>query len=89
MISIKENAEAIVKECERIERLKKDLFRLQKKTISSRGLAERSPSAICIKLGTNYSDDVWITERDLPTESLERVRDCLVKELTTNLKQSQ
>ena len=89
MIKIKEYAEAIVKECERVERIKKCLHELQKKTMNASGISQRSASAICIKLGTNYSDEVCITERDLPTESLERVRDCLVKELTTNLKQSQ
>jgi hypothetical protein len=71
-MNIKQNAQAIVKECERRECIIAGIRDLS---------SDRSASAVCVKMGSNYSSDVWITDRDLPQEDIQVIKDFILKKL--------
>ena len=77
--NIKEHAQAIVKECERVERIERSITELSKKHITQIYLRRY------LSQGYDNNISVWVTEDDLPTEVLEVIKNFIISKLKESL----
>jgi hypothetical protein len=78
-MDIKKHAQAIVKECERVERVKKSITEL------SRGYVTQINLRLYISQGNRANIDVWITENDLPIEAREAIKNVAIRKLQESI----
>ena len=80
-MDIKKHAQAIVAECERIERVKKCIAEL------SRGNIEQINLSRYISQANHHNIEVYISARELPSEAIEAIKNLVIRKLEDSLTQ--